>query len=174
MKKLVLIALLSANASAANTNHLYVGGDVIVGNYTKVNTDTFSSNYEKNNVGAGAFLGYNFAVNPNFDFGVELEYQRIGKAELIDTVSGDKVLTDNLDTYYINVRPKFIDQGNSLYSALILGVELESDFTYQVGLEVGYMFNDIDFSLGYRYRTDKFDGEEIKIKGFIAGMRYNF
>ncbi len=174
MKKFILLALLSVDATAANTDHLYVGGDLIVGNYTKVNSELVLSNYERNNVGAGAFLGYNFAVNPNFDFGVELEYQRIGRVEFVSTLSGEPVRTDDADVYYINARPKFIDQGNNLYSALILGIELESDSTYQAGIEVGYMLNNVDFSLGYRFRTDKFDDEEIKIKGFMAGMRYNF
>ncbi|NMS64256.1 outer membrane protein, partial [Vibrio parahaemolyticus] len=73
------------------------------------------------------------------------------------------------------------------YSALILGVgslkgetnvlgvsESESKFSYQAGLEVGYMINNIDLSIGYRYRTAEFDGIDINIQGVTVGMRYNF
>lgn len=88
---------------------------------------------------------------------------------------------------YINVRPKFIDKGNNLYSALILGVgsldgevnalgesTSDSDFSYQAGIEVGYMFDNVDISIGYRYRNVELDGVDINIGGVTLGMRYNF
>ncbi len=175
MKKCLLIALLSANA-AANTNHLYVGSDLLVGHYTDI-----ASLQESNELGASAFVGYNFAINPNFDLGVELEYQHFGKAEYLENVSAEG------NAFYINARPKFMDKNSNLYSALIFGVgsleseinvlgmsASDSEISYQAGLEIGYMFNDIDFSIGYRYRSADFDGVDIKIKGFTAGMRYNF
>ncbi|MDF5485381.1 outer membrane beta-barrel protein, partial [Vibrio parahaemolyticus] len=81
----------------------------------------------------------------------------------------------------------FMEKGNNLYSALILGVgtlqgetnilgasESDSKFSYQAGLEVGYMFNDIDVSVGYRYRAAEFDGVDLEIQGVTVGMRYNF
>ncbi len=170
-----MIALLSATA-AANANHVYVGGDLLVGHYTDI-----ASLEENNEIGASAFVGYSFAVNPNFDFGIELEYQHFGKADFSDSVSVDG------HAFYINARPKFLDKGSNLYSALILGVgslegdtsilgvsDSESELSYQVGLEVGYMFNNLDFSIGYRYRIADFDDVDVKIKGVTAGVRYNF
>ncbi len=175
MKKIVLIALLSATA-AANANHVYVGGDLLVGHYTDI-----ASLEENNEIGASAFVGYSFAVNPNFDFGLELEYQRFGKADFSDSVSVDG------HAFYINARPKFMDKGSNLYSALVLGAgsleseinvlgmsASDSELSYQAGLEVGYMFNNLDFSIGYRYRTADFEGVDVQIKGVTAGVRYNF
>ncbi|EIA1625483.1 porin family protein [Vibrio parahaemolyticus] len=181
LKKIVLFALLSANVSAAaGTDHLYVGGNLLVGHNTELDAG-FASIDESNDLGAGVFGGYSFAVHPNVDLGVELEYQHFGEAEFAENVSVEG------NAFYINARPKFMEKGNNLYSAFILGVgtlqgetnilgasESDSKFSYQAGLEVGYMFNDIDVSVGYRYRAAEFDGVDLEIQGVTVGMRYNF
>lgn len=182
MKKLILLTLLSASASASasEADHFYVGGNLLVGHNTELDAGIATID-ENNDLGGGVYAGYNFAVHPNVDFGVELEYQHFGEAEFFENASVKG------NAFYINARPKFIDKGNNLYSALILGVgslkgetnvlgvsESESKFSYQAGLEVGYMINNIDLSIGYRYRAAEFDGIDINIQGVTVGMRYNF
>ncbi|BBM63468.1 hypothetical protein VA249_01140 [Vibrio alfacsensis] len=116
MKRFVFFALLSANISAAaGTDHLYIGGNLLVGHNTELDAG-FASIDESNDLGAGVFGGYSFAVHPNVDLGVELEYQHFGEAEFAENVSVEG------NAFYINARPKFMDKGNNLYSALILGV----------------------------------------------------
>ncbi|MDF5276497.1 outer membrane beta-barrel protein, partial [Vibrio parahaemolyticus] len=149
MKKLILLPLLSASASASEADHFYVGGNLLVGHNTELDAGIATID-ENNDLGGGVYAGYNFAVHPNVDFGVELEYQHFGEAEFFENASVKG------NAFYINARPKFIDKGNNLYSALILGVgslkgetnvlgvsESESKFSYQAGLEVGYMINNI-------------------------------
>ncbi|WP_282175460.1 outer membrane protein [Vibrio diabolicus] len=180
MKKLILLALLSASASANEVDHFYVGGNLLVGHNTELDAGIATID-ESNDLGGGVYAGYNFAVHPNVDLGVELEYQHFGEAEFNEYVSVKG------DAFYINARPKFIDKGNKLYSALILGVgslkgetnvfgisESESKFSYQAGLEVGYMLDNVDLAIGYRYRSAEFDGVDINIQGVTVGMRYNF
>jgi opacity protein-like surface antigen len=183
LKKNALIVLLfcaSASASASNSDHLYIAGNFLVGHETELEVGSVSVD-ESNDLGASAAIGYNFSVHPNVDFGVELEYQHFGKADF----SSDASVEGN--AVYINVRPKFIDNGNNLYSALILGVgsldgELnvlgesysDSDFSYQAGIEAGYMFDNVDISVGYRYRNVELDGVDINVGGVTLGMRYNF
>lgn len=180
MKKMILLALFSASASASNVDHFYVGGNFLVGHNTELDAG-FAAIDENNDLGGGVYAGYNFAVHPNVDWGVELEYQHFGEAEFAKDVSVKG------NAFYINARPKFIDKGNNLYSALILGVgslkgetnvfglsESESKFSYQAGLEVGYMINNVDLAIGYRYRSAEFDGVDITIQGVTVGMRYNF
>ncbi|MDN3702465.1 porin family protein [Vibrio artabrorum] len=181
MKKLVVLALLSASVSAADRDQFYAGGNVFLVNNTKLGSGSASID-ENNDLGGGVFIGYNLPIHPSVDFGLELEYQRFGNAEFTNNnarVQGD--------AFYINARPKFIDEGNNLYSALILGVgsmngettvsgqsASDSTFSYQAGLEVGYMFDNFDFSVGYRYRTAEFDIADVVIKGVTLGVRYNF
>ena len=181
---MILLALFSASASASEVDHFYVGGNLLVGHNTELDAGsaTIDTAVDKNNdLGGGVYAGYNFAVHPNVDFGVELEYQHFGDADFAENVSVKG------NAFYINARPKFINKGNNLYSALILGVgslkgetnvfglsESESKFSYQAGLEVGYMINNVDLSIGYRYRAAEFDGVDIKIQGVTVGMRYNF
>ena len=181
---MILLALFSASASASEVDHFYVGGNLLVGHNTELDAGfaAIDTAIDKNNdLGGGVYAGYNFAVHPNVDFGVELEYQHFGKADFAENVSVKG------NAFYINARPKFINKGNNLYSALILGVgslkgetnvfglsESESKFSYQAGLEAGYMINNVDLSIGYRYRAAEFDGVDIKIQGVTVGMRYNF
>ncbi|GHY03093.1 hypothetical protein VCSRO161_3622 [Vibrio cholerae] len=180
MKKMILLALLSASASASEVDHFYVGGNLLVGHNTELDAG-FATIDDNNDLGGGVYAGYNFSVHPNVDLGVELEYQHFGEAEFAENVSVKG------NAFYINARPKFIAKGNNLYSALILGVgslkgetnvfglsESESKFSYQAGLELGYMINNVDLAIGYRYRAAEFDGVDIKIQGVTVGMRYNF
>ncbi|WP_143699670.1 hypothetical protein [Vibrio sp. ES.051] len=56
MKKFVLIALLSANASAAaGTDHLYVGGNLLLGHNTELDAG-FASIDASNDLGTGFLL----------------------------------------------------------------------------------------------------------------------
>lgn len=143
----------SSYAAADGTEHLYVGGNLLVGHNTELDAG-FASIDESNDLGAGVFVGYSFAVHSNVDLGVELEYQHFGEAEFAESVSVEG------NAFYINARPKFMEKGNNLYSALILGVgtlqgetnifgvsESDSKFSYQAGLEVGYMFMILMFPL---------------------------
>lgn len=36
------------------------------------------------------------------------------------------------------------------------------------------MFDNVDISIGYRYRNVELDGVDINIGGVTLGMRYNF
>ncbi len=179
MKKYALAVLLfSANASSSD--HFYITGNFFVGHKTELEVASLSID-ESSDLGASAAIGYNFAAHPNVDLGVELEYQHLGKTDFTSDISVEG------SALYINVRPKLIDKGNNLYSALTLGVgyldgeinvlgvsDSNSDLSYQAGLEAGYMFNNVDISVGYRYRYVKLDGIVINIGGITFGMRYNF
>ncbi|HGE5937382.1 TPA: hypothetical protein ACGGR5_003594 [Vibrio cholerae] len=98
MKKLILLALLSASASANEVDHFYVGGNLLVGHNTELDAGIATID-ESNDLGGGVYAGYNFAVHPNVDLGVELEYQHFGEAEFRSgpqfsdmTLSGRSVL----------------------------------------------------------------------------------
>ncbi|MGF1746046.1 outer membrane beta-barrel protein [Vibrio minamisatsumaniensis] len=193
MKKLVVLALLSASVSAADRDQFYAGGNVFLVNNTKLGSASIDEN---NDLGGGVFIGYNLPIHPSVDFGLELEYQRLGNAEDSDGPDSFKLKGD---AFYINARPKFINEGNNLYSALILGVgSVNSEATfhlspysdsgsdrwlsYQAGIEVGYMFDNLDFSVGYRYRKTnakiQIQNQSIKgdwvVQGITLGVRYNF
>lgn len=180
VKKLVLLALISAASATASANQPYLGGNFLVAHNTELDAGIGSID-ESNDLGIGLFAGYTFSVHPNIDLGAELEYQHFGEAEFARDVSVEG------NAIYLNARPKFISEGNNLYSALVLGVgalkgktkifgdsESDSEFSYQLGLEIGYMLDNYDFSIGYRYRTAEFDGVDINIQGATIGMRYNF
>jgi len=182
LKKWLLIGLLVVGVSTQSSasEGVYLGGDLLIGNDTELD-DGSGSIKEGNELGASIYTGYSFYLNESVDLGLELEYQRLGKAEASSgaSVEGDAV--------YINARPKFTEDGTSLYSAVLFGAgvlrgeadynglkESESKVSYQLGLEVGYMFGDIDVSLGYRYRATKIKSVDITIQGVTAGVRYNF
>lgn len=176
MKKILILSLLVSPYSMAN-NHFYIGTNALVGHNTELKSGSNSID-DSNNPGFSAFGGYNIAVHPRVDLGVELEYQHFGKATFENN-------TDTKgDAYYINVRPKFIEPNNNLYSAFILGIgalnldpkglNSESKFSYQAGVEVGYMIKQVDLSIGYRYRGAKFDNTDVIIQGVTLGARYNF
>ncbi|MEZ9565862.1 outer membrane protein [Vibrio artabrorum] len=190
MKKLVVLALLSASVSAADRDQFYAGGNVFLAN----NTDSGSvSSDENNHLNGGVFIGYNLPIHPSVDFGLELEYQHFGNAEYFDGTDSFKLKGD---AFYINARPKFINEDTNLYSALILGVgSVNSEatllpsgsdsgkwFSYQAGIEVGYMFDNLDFSVGYRYRKTnakiQIQNQSSKgdwvVQGITLGVRYNF
>lgn len=180
MKKIILLSILFSASSFASDNHFYTGASLLVSDNTKLKSDDGSID-ESNDLGFNAFGGYSFSVSPNIDLGVELEYQHFGEAEFVDDVSVEG------DAFFINARPKFIESRNNLYSALILGVgslegktniygesESESEIAYQAGIEIGYMLDQIDIGVGYRYRYAKFDDVDFSIQGITAGVRYNF
>lgn len=178
MKKLLLISLLFSNCAFAGDN-FYAGADLALGNQTQLKES--ASIDESNDLGFNVYGGYSFTMTPNVDLGVELEYQNFGQAEFVKGVSVDG------DAYYVNFRPKFTAPNNNLYSAFIFGAGTmngeakipglsgsDSQFTYQAGVEVGYMFNHVDVGIGYRYRAADFDDVKVSVQGVTVGVRYNF
>ncbi|NLS12862.1 porin family protein [Vibrio sp. SM6] len=179
MKKWIFLALLSASVSA-ESEHPYVGANVLLGHNTTLDAGSIDID-ENNDVGAGLYAGYEFDVHPNIDLGLEVEYQYFGKAEFAPGVSVDG------QAFYVNARPKFTDADNILYSALILGIgglkgeghisglsDSDTEFSYQLGVEMGVMLDAFDFSLGYRYREAGFNGFDAEIQGVTIGLRYHF
>ncbi|MDD1796249.1 porin family protein [Enterovibrio makurazakiensis] len=182
MKKLLVALLLFSTHSFAN-NHFYAGTSVFLYSDTELKLSGNTSD-KNSDIGASAFGGYSFAMSPGLELGIEVEYVKYGKAKFTDTYHVES------DAVYINAKPKFIEVGNNLYSALILGVgsmsaEIknngqtikDSDLSYQAGFEVGYMIDDWDLGIGYRYQTADFDGfygMDISNQSLTLGVRYNF
>lgn len=182
MKKLCLALLLFSTQSVAN--NFYGGANLAVFNETELDVSGLSVD-EKSDLGIGGFVGYSVSLSPHLKLGFEVEYQRLGKTEF------GSVLTVESDAYYFNLRPKWVEEGNNLYSALILGIgsmesELslfgmsakDSEISYQAGVEVGYMFDDLDIGIGYRYQFADFGGDfsglDISNQGVTLTARYNF
>lgn len=179
MKK-ILPLLLLFNTSAFAGDYFYGGASLAFNNsigleYEDVHID------ENNDPGFSVFGGYSFLITPTIELGVELEYQDFGKAEFAKNVSAEG------DAYFINARPKFIEANNNLYSAFILGIgslsgktkvngtsSSESEIAYQLGVEVGYMFSQLEFGVGYRYRLAEFDSVDFTNQGFDISMKYRF
>ncbi|MGF1687000.1 porin family protein [Photobacterium japonica] len=181
MKKLLLVSLLFSNCAFAG-DHFYGGADLALGNKTELKEA--GSIDETNDLGFNVYGGYSFTMAPSVDLGLELEYQNFGQAKFSGSAEG---LSVDGDAYYVNFRPKFTAPDNNLYSAFIFGAGTmngeakvlgqsgsDSKFTYQAGVEVGYMFNNVDVGIGYRYRTADFDDVKYSVQGFTAGVRYNF
>ncbi len=179
MKKIILPLILLSSSVFAD-DHFYVGGAFSIANQTELQSSGTTID-ENSDLGINLVGGYNFAVHKHIDLGVELEYQYLGETEFTDAASFDG------NALYVNVRPKFYESGNNLYSALILGggilsgeaklsgvKQSESEFSYQLGLEVGYMIDDFDLNLGYRFRGAEFGDVDVSLQGVVAGLRYNF
>lgn len=179
MKKLVLAALLFSSPSLAD-NHFYAGAGLSLFNNTSLEVSGLSVD-ESADPGVNLLAGYSVAVSSGLELGIELEYQHLGKTSFGQNLSVES------NAYYVNLRPKFVEAGNPLYSALIFGVgsmnsELtllgkkmdDSEISYQAGFEIGYMINEWDLGIGYRYNTADFDGLDIANHGVTLGFRYNF
>ncbi|WP_407333304.1 porin family protein [Enterovibrio sp. 27052020O] len=182
MKKL-LVALLLFSTHAFAENNFYAGVSASVFNDTELKYSGMKVD-KNSDVGVNAFTGYSFSISPGMDLGVEVEYQHFGKAKFSRTESVEG------EAFYVNVRPKFVELGNNLYSALIFGVgsmssEItiggqkfkDSDLSYQAGFEIGYMIDQLDIGIGYRYQTadfDAFNGLDVSNQGVVIGVRYNF
>ncbi|WP_028021538.1 porin family protein [Enterovibrio calviensis] len=182
MKKLLIALLLFSTPSFAD-DHFYAGGGVSIFNDTELKLSGNSAS-KNSDIGANALAGYSFTMSSGFELGVEVEYVHYGKAKFTDTYHVES------EAVYINAKPKFIEVGNSLYSALILGVgsmssEInidgqsikDSDLSYQAGFEIGYMIDEWDIGLGYRYQVADFDGfygVDVSNQSVTLGVRYNF
>ncbi|OEE89195.1 hypothetical protein A1OQ_12120 [Enterovibrio norvegicus FF-162] len=182
MKKL-LVPLLLFSTHAFAENNFYAGVSASVFNDTELKLSGMSAD-KNSDIGASASAGYSFAMSSGLELGIEVEYVKYGKAKFTDTYHVEN------EAVYINAKPKFIEVGNNLYSALILGVgsmssEIknngqtikDSDLSYQAGLEVGYMIDEWDIGIGYRYQTADFDGfygMDVSNQSVTLGIQYNF
>ncbi|MBE1277797.1 outer membrane beta-barrel protein [Enterovibrio baiacu] len=182
MKKSLIALLLFSTHSYAD-NHFYAGGNLSIFNDMELKYSGMSAD-KNSDMGGSAFAGYSFTVSPGLELGLEVEYLYFGKTDFTSSSHVDA------DAYYINAKPKFVEEGNNLYSALILGVgsmssEIsvsgqsikDSDLSYQAGFEIGYMIDNLDIGVGYRYQTaefDGFDGADVSNQSVTLGIRYNF
>ena len=187
MKRYFLLMLISSTAAAMdNKNHPYLGINAFAGYNTKLDITPTAVN-ETAILAGGAFVGYNFALNPNLDLGIELEYQHFGETEFTHATNAAQSGTVDGNAVFVNIRPKLIEFDNNLYSAFILGAGkmqtnvtqsnqslVDDKFAYQFGIEVGYMLNNVDLSIGYRYRGSKFRDVNMSVQGATLGARYNF
>ncbi|MGF1724239.1 outer membrane protein [Photobacterium nomapromontoriensis] len=176
----ISMGLLVISGYTFAADNIYIGADAAISNTTKLEYKDLSID-ETNDLGANLFAGYNFDINSSFNLGIEAEYRKFGETSYSDGIKGDG------QAFYINARPKFIDNGNNLYSAFILGIGhlsvdttgfnesySDSKIAYQVGVEAGYMIKNVDIAIGYRYQIADFDGVDMSVHGVTAGVRYNF
>lgn len=184
MKKITLSALVTSlllfNSHVFANSSGYIGLDLAVSNTTDLSISGASID-ENNDLGFNLYSGQRFNISDGFDLGIELEYKNIGKADF------GELYTEG-DAIFINGRSKFTsDSSNPLYSGIILGLGYidgkisdgsvtlsESDIAYQAGVEIGYMLNNFDISLGYRWQFSTIDEVDVTVDGFTAGLRYNF
>ncbi|KII79815.1 outer membrane beta-barrel protein [Vibrio renipiscarius] len=179
MKKILPFLLLFSSSVFAD-DYFYGGASLSFNDKTSLKYEGVTID-ENNDLGFNVFAGYSFLVSETVDLGFELEYQNFGKS---DFGSGQSV---EGDAYFFNARPKFIEANNNIYSAFILGVgsmsgkvkaggqsASDSEIIYQVGIEIGYMVDQYDIGVGYRYRVAEFDDVDYTNEGFVLGIRYKF
>lgn len=179
MKRLFVALLLFSCHSFAD-NYFYAGTNLSVYDDTELKYNDLKVD-ENNAFGLSGFVGYGLEISTGMELGLEVEYQHFGKAEFAQDVSMDG------EAYYFNLRPKWVEPGNNLYSALILGVggikaqtniygvsRSQTELAYQAGFELGYMFDQLDVGIGYRYQTGDFNDVDLSIQGVLLTARYNF
>jgi hypothetical protein len=100
--------------------------------------------------------GFAFAANQEMDFGYDLDFTQWNK---------------DIHSFGINIKPMFHRQ--QFYLAPIVGMHYFSDdidFGYSLGAEVGYVYQQVTFKVGYK----DVDEEFVDNDAFYAGIAIRF
>ncbi|UPR48838.1 porin family protein [Vibrio cyclitrophicus] len=180
-------ALASENENSPRDHgHFYAGVDIGFYNETEleysgsaIEDSSDLSDFSYNLVG-----GYEFNTHDVVKLGLEAEYRKIGK------VSYNDLMDIEGQAFFVNIKPKFIVQGDvlDLYVSLLAGVgsmDIEakafgisgskSEAAYQVGAELGAIVTDnIDIHIGYRYANVEIESIDVSPQTAYLGARYHF
>jgi len=179
-------ALASDKENSKERGQFYIGTDIGLHNETEseylgrsIEDSSDLSDLSYNLVG-----GFEFNTHDVVKLGLEAEYRKLGK------VTYNEIMDIEGQAFFINVKPKFIVEGDvlDLYVCLLAGVgsmDMEvkalgastsnSEAAYQVGAELGAIVSDnIDIHLGYRNARVQIDSVDISSQTAYVGARYKF
>ncbi|WP_434565784.1 outer membrane beta-barrel protein [Vibrio chagasii] len=179
-------ALASDKENSKELGQFYIGADIGLYNETEseylgrsIEDSSDLSDLSYNLVG-----GYEFNTHDVVKLGLEAEYRKIGKVSYSDSMDIEG------QSFFVNVKPKFIVKGDALdlYVSLLAGVgsmdmdvkmlgisESKSEAAYQVGAELGAIVSgNTDIHLGYRNSRVEIYDVDVSSQTAYIGARYKF
>ncbi|MBT9239362.1 porin family protein [Vibrio splendidus] len=166
--------------------HFYAGVDIGFYNETELeyNGSAIEDSSDLSDFSYNLVGGYEFNTHDVVKLGLEAEYRKVGKVSYSDLMDIEG------QAFFVNIKPKFIVQGDvlDLYVSLLAGVgsmDMEakafgvsgskSEAAYQVGAELGAIVTDnIDIHIGYRYANVEIESIDVSPQTAYLGARYHF